>query len=534
MSKPLLQRRRKYDYLIGPLLFAAACSDGSISRESEATGTSITSAGGAHAGGSSGQPSTGTSSPSAATTGTPTGTTGGLGTSSGGSFAGSAGASTTSGAGPGTGTSAADGGSAGSGMSGVPCRFEVAHSVSEAIGTVGIVSFSTDLRGMTEAAVEFAPVDQGGRTLLAPVNLEAPEHRTLLLGMKSDRQYRFRILARAGEQECASEDYTLTTGALPPEVPKVAVEHHGGTPSDGFYVTSTGMGNGYGGENALAYIFDQDGDVVWWFEGPNACSRARMDYDGNRMWMLEANYPARASSSGLSWVSMDGLQRQQSLPGTGPAHHDFTVLPGGIIATMLWSGDCQSVVEVSPDGTIATVVEDVRALYTPGFECHGNAITYQAEAETYILSDRSVSVFVRFDRQGGLIWQFGGIEPVAGATLLPGQWEINHGHQLLPNGNFLFFNNDGPSGNSPVREFALDPEAGTADEVWSYEADYHSSYMGDVQRLSNGNTIITYSQQSTFREVDPEGNPIVTYTSDGAGAGYALFRPSLYGPPPAK
>ena len=54
--------------------------------------------------------------------------------------------------------------------------------------------------------------------------------------------------------------------------------------------------------------------------------------------------------------------------------------------------------------------------------------------------------------------------------------------------------------------------------------------FGDVQRLSNGNTIITYSTSRLLEEVD--ANDTVVLQVMGAGSfGYVEFRDSLYGPP---
>jgi hypothetical protein len=57
--------------------------------------------------------------------------------------------------------------------------------------------------------------------------------------------------------------------------------------------------------------------------------------------------------------------------------------------------------------------------------------------------------------------------------------------------------------------------------------------MGDVQRLPNGNTLVTYSYQGLIHEVSPEG-ALLQQLSWGIGGavGYSMKRASLYGPPP--
>jgi len=51
-----------------------------------------------------------------------------------------------------------------------------------------------------------------------------------------------------------------------------------------------------------------------------------------------------------------------------------------------------------------------------------------------------------------------------------------------------------------------------------------------VQRLSNGNTIITYSTSSLIQEVDASDAVVLEVKGPGS-FGYVEFRDSLYGPP---
>ena len=85
---------------------------------------------------------------------------------------------------------------------------EVRSFLSAEIPTVGIVEWSTELAGLTEAQSEFG-LDTGyGMT--APVDLGETDYRTLLLGMKAGgRTYHFRVVAKAGAQICTGEDNTL-------------------------------------------------------------------------------------------------------------------------------------------------------------------------------------------------------------------------------------------------------------------------------------------------------------------------------------
>ncbi len=86
------------------------------------------------------------------------------------------------------------------GPAGVP-KFSVSVALAsdilaEAPGTVGIVKWSiTDV--MPESAEIWFGLDTG-YGMVAPVDLDEPDFRTLLLGMKPDRTYHFRVIAKRG------------------------------------------------------------------------------------------------------------------------------------------------------------------------------------------------------------------------------------------------------------------------------------------------------------------------------------------------
>src|SRR5690606_18189242 len=113
----------------------------------------------------------------------------------------------------GTGTGGGATGGMGGGGEPVTCNISVTSSeVSSAIPTVGIIQWSTDLAGLSGATIEFGPDTSYG--MAAPVDLNEPGYRTLLLGMKPQRDYHYRIVAQAGNQRCEGQDFTITTGPL--------------------------------------------------------------------------------------------------------------------------------------------------------------------------------------------------------------------------------------------------------------------------------------------------------------------------------
>ncbi len=71
---------------------------------------------------------------------------------------------------------------------------------------------------------------------------------------------------------------------------------------------------------------------------------------------------------------------------------------------------------------------------------------------------------------------------------------------------------------------------GSASGGTSANGTERSLILGDVERLSNGNTLITYSDTGVIQEVTPT-KELVQTLSGPISLGYSSFRKTLYGPP---
>lgn len=273
-----------------------------------------------------------------------------------------------------------------------------------------------------------------------------------------------------------------------------------------------------------------------------------MSWEGTDMWMMALNVGNTGGE--MRRVSMDGLDVQMNVSGLNKGHHDFTVAPGGVVAVISWAGNGgdvpSDIIERSPDGTLKTVanlgnmfyVGGQSALGGPGNSYHANAIHFHLgnpddpADDAYTISDRNPSLFIKVSRSGQLLWQFGGSNPVGNGFMVSGgTWQVNHGHHLLPNGNFLFFNNGNFGGQSQVLEYSLNETNWTAQRVWMYQPPA-SATLGDAQRLPNDNTLVTSSNTGTIQEVNSSGQVVQTMTVSSGSLGYSDWRPTLYGPPP--
>jgi hypothetical protein len=257
-----------------------------------------------------------------------------------------------------------------------------------------------------------------------------------------------------------------------------------------------------------------------------------MDYEGDNMWMVSLNLDNVGGE--MRYVSMDGEHEQQNVAGLENAHHDFTVMPGGKVAALVWRApgiDPESDLVIrSPDGTVSSPFTIGSNLYRSD-SYHANAIHYLPFDDSFTIADRNPNVVVKVSAAGTLAWQLGGVcdQAPAGDKCFPQDWQVNHGHHLLDDGTFVMFNN-GIMGMSHVLELDLNatPSSFAATLVKDYTGSCACSTLGDVQRLPGGNTLVTYPTDAMIVELDSSWNEVQTFS---ARVGYSSWRPTLYGPP---
>jgi len=283
----------------------------------------------------------------------------------------------------------------------------MSQELSEQIATVGIVEWSTDLGDLESATIEFGLDTSYG--MEAPVDLEAENYRTLLLGMKEDSEYHFRIVASAGGETCTSDDYTIATDFVPNSVPRADVSTMNADARDGGFFVS-GFYRGMTGTGGYAFILDGDGDIVWYYGTSNDVTAAKMTHDGQYMWIRNSNVGMGDAAGTLIRVAMDG-SGELSAEDVSATHHDFTVLPDGTLGMLAYqSGGCDVILERAPDGTV-TQIFDVEAAHGSS-TCHTNSIHYHPEDETYTVSDlggggQDNDIYVKFTRSGEIVWVLG-------------------------------------------------------------------------------------------------------------------------------
>jgi hypothetical protein len=489
-------------------------------------GTPAGGASGAAAGGTAGTPAAGTGGTSAGgasgTAGTAaggaggmagasTGRGGGAGTAAGGR-GGAAGAATGGrGGAAGTGTAGTGGGTTGTATFTVQVQLASALNAS-APGTIGIVTWMVNVSGLTEAHIDFGLDTSYGMT--APVDLALADHRTLLLGMKPAKTYHLRVVARDASTSYMSGDYTVTTGPATTTVSISRFQVMNATARKrGFIITSYWQGTG----SAVPFIIDGDGEIVWWGRGgpSGGIARARMSADGKNMWMTSASN----NGNPIQRLSMDTLDAQTYSTSVGS--HDLTPVSGETMAFLEYGEtDCDSIYEIDPSGTKREIFESQGVVAMSG--CHGNALRYSQKEDVYTFSDVRQDVFV-VSRAGVVQWRLS--QRVSGGSTTWGG--VQHGHHLLDNSIIILANSGGGTMVSAMIEYSL-----AGQELRRFMMSDYTANLGDVQRLPGGNTLVTISNASVMKEIDPQGAVVLQINgASGTRFGYALWQETLYGPP---
>ncbi len=416
---------------------------------------------------------------------------------------------------------------------GIGCTFEIGASTSSKISTVGIVTWTTTLPTPTEAHIDFGLTTAYGMT--APVDLTAPDHRTLLLGMKASRTYHFRVEASGAAGWCTSPDQTITTGPVPNGMATVAVTAPNAAAAFGGFLVTGQYVKVAGASGVPAYIRDADADLVWWYFVPSDATCVRMSHDGRFIWISGVNVPSGTAS--VHHVSMDGLTDDDLSGQFVGLNHQLQVLPDEtVVFDAYGTNGCDDIKQRTPDGTVTTIA-NAQAAHGGSGGCHVNAIGYSQTDDTIVFSDLDNDDLTKITRTGSTVWVLNG----TGNTFSGDSWQGGqHGFDILGLDDLVVFaNNDtthgGTGTGSSAIEMKLDLTAMTATRVWSYLASpaIQTNVLGDVQRLPNGNTVVAYPTNGVLDEVDPSANLVEEWTwSGGAALGYIEKRATLYGPPP--
>jgi hypothetical protein len=173
---------------------------------------------------------------------------------------------------------------------------------------------------------------------------------------------------------------------------------------------------------------------------------------------------------------------------------------------------------------------------------HINSVCSDFEGNL-IVSFRNSSQIIKINHNdGSIIWRLGGRNNEF--TFIgehdenfPQYFSFQHDARLLPNGNLTLFDN-GITHNpeySKAVEYKIDEVNKTATLVWEYRhnPDIFTSTMGNVQRLSNGNTFIcwssaTYDDYAFATEVHPDNSMALEINIPNNHTSYRAYKDYLH------
>ncbi len=447
--------------------------------------------------------------------GSPTsgGLSGGLG-GSGGAIGGTAGAI------GGTGDSPSSGGLGGTAGD----SFQIsAHLASEdderAPTTVGLVQWSTTLGTPTAATIEFGPTTEYG--MEAPVDVTQTELRGVLLGMKPEQTYHFRVSATLDGQTVRSNDTTIRTGAPPATNLLTSYEILVPDKREAGYIVTSVWNQGVGG---MAFILDAEGDIVWWYDPDleDGVARAAISADGRDLWMISSSI---TGGEPLVRVGLDGLGRQAYSNTSGT--HDIIPIEADLMAFIDYGSAAGiGVSAIDRSGQLSEIL-DQEDLPPTGPDApidihHLNALAYDSEIDTCFLSALYSDVY-SFPRAGATSDNIVALSSILGSTSVWG--ERQHGLQALGDNHLLMFANQAIQ--DPAESSVIEFDLSDGSEVWRYNGGEVTQNFGGAQRLPGGNTLVVYSNAGVIHETTPDLEKVLEVTS-AFKLGYATWVPSLY------
>ena len=556
---------------------SGGASSGSGGKASGSGGTSSGGSGGSTSSGSGG--STGSGGKASGSGGAPSGSGGSGGSAgSGGTASGSGGATSGSG-GSGASTGSGSGGSGGlpdpgappSGITGLTITANPTNVLS------CFVSWTTD-----KAAGSTVQFGQNGYQWEISDPTLATDHKVLVIGMHAQQMYSIKAISTNSAGSVSAEG-TFTTGTLPATIPNGTVMIHDASRMlDGWTLMNVQKGDGTTGARSAyppqAVMYDVDGKAVWYYiDGTNP------DIGG----AVSTQLTDKGVLIGPTW-------NQQLTTGTMPIEVDFagntiwqcsTAVCGGshnfshhagklsngdyVLIEYITTNGVQSPVyrEVSPDNQVVWSLDWAKLIPPPGGAtgdwCHANSITVDVDKNTVWANCRWIGLMKTTYQNPAKQWLLQGSYNksynLGEYTFSPpeGQFSDTHNPEIHDDGTICFYDNGGyaqagAGGGSTTQyhsravEYQLDETKKTATLIWEfpgkftppdswYTTSWYSPFWGDVDRLSNGNHLITGGIRSTtvesrvFEVTKDDGKVVWEFRFP---PDYGVYRSQRLSPPP--
>ncbi len=169
---------------------------------------------------------------------------------------------------------------------------------------------------------------------------------------------------------------------------------------------------------------------------------------------------------------------------------------------------------------------------------HVNGLSYDSKQQSYYATAAgALELVMKISRATGKVaWSLGAPGNAMGNISTVGTGSLvvaPHSVQSLGAERILVFNRGGmgPSQCSSAVEIHVDEASKKAAKKWSYESSacYQVYFLGDTDRLWNGNTLVNWSTSGHIEEATSKGE-VVWSLRAGLGAGFGFIErvKSLY------
>jgi hypothetical protein len=313
--------------------------------------------------------------------------------------------------------------------------------------------------------------------------------------------------------------------------------------------------NNWGGVPYIA-ILDNNGSPVFYRRMPSNARDFKLQANGLLSYRLAEPFYRFYEMDSTYTVTREILAKN----GQGTDEHELQILPNGNVLLISLEYKTVDMSKLVAGGkTNATIVgNNVQEIDPAGnlvfeWKCwdnlnitdaihenltgqsidyvHMNAIALDRDGNI-LTSSRHLSEITKINRiTGKVMWRFGGVrnqfayvnDPLNGPS-------YQHDIRVLPNGNITLMDNGNYHNPSLSRavEYQLDTVAMKATLVWQYRhtPDRYTWWMGNVQRLPNGNTLINWADASLpkLTEVTPAGAKVMELGFVKSANSYRVFK----------
>jgi hypothetical protein len=371
-----------------------------------------------------------------------------------------------------------------------------------------------------------------------------------VLGLRPEQRYVLRVVAHGAGGTVVGDTLELTTGSLPPDLPRYTAG--GSDPLPGYVVFAAGT---YG------IVIDNTGRVVWYHRFPNGAGLSFMAQPSGR---YVARPPTPEAGDLEPWIEVDPLgsvtRTLICARGLSARPHDLIGEPDGsywIMCDETRAMDLTAhggVAEARVTGTVIqhvgaggallfewnpfdhfaiTDVDDAERKGTSVNWMHGNALDFDSDGNL-LVSFRNLGEITKIDaRSGAVIWRLGGRRNQFTFINTPiPAFARQHSVRNDAADALVILDNLGESTESRAERYVVDEIGRTARLAQSYTSipGVVTQIGGSVQPLPNGRTLVSFGTEGRVEEYDAEGR--VTWSLYGH-AGY-VFRAqrirSLYAP----